>query len=52
MERKIQYGAFFRRRHGKTSLFFPSLVIFAGALVLMGFREFDVYSLDARRSAR
>jgi putative oxidoreductase len=37
---------------GANALFFPSLVIFAGALVLMGFREFDVYSLDARNSAR
>jgi putative oxidoreductase len=37
---------------GANALFFPSLVIFAGALVLMGFREFDVYSLDARSSAR
>ena len=36
---------------GANALFFPSLVIFAGALVLMGFREFDVYSLDARSSA-
>jgi putative oxidoreductase len=37
---------------GANALFFPSLVIFAGALVLMGFRELDVYSLDARNSAR
>jgi len=37
---------------GANALFFPSLVIFAGALVLIGFREFDVYSLDARKSAR
>jgi putative oxidoreductase len=36
---------------GANALFFSSLVIFAGALVLMGFREFDVYSLDARNSA-
>jgi putative oxidoreductase len=35
---------------GANALFFPSLVIFAGALVLMGFREFDAYSLDARSS--
>jgi putative oxidoreductase len=36
---------------GGNALFFPSLVIFAGALVLIGFRELDVYSLDARNSA-
>jgi uncharacterized membrane protein YphA (DoxX/SURF4 family) len=36
---------------GANALFFPSLVIFAGALVLMGFREFDAYSLDARSTA-
>jgi putative oxidoreductase len=36
---------------GANVLFFPSLVIFAGAVVLTGFREFDLYSVDARRSA-
>jgi hypothetical protein len=36
---------------GANALGFASFVIFAGALVLMGFREFDLYSLDARRSA-
>jgi putative oxidoreductase len=41
-----------RYLEGANALFFPSLVIFAGALVLMGFREFDLYSLDARSSAR
>lgn len=34
---------------GANALFFPSLIIFAGALVLLAFREFDTYSLDARR---
>jgi putative oxidoreductase len=31
---------------GANALFFPSLVIFAGTLVLIGFREFDLYSLN------
>jgi uncharacterized membrane protein YphA (DoxX/SURF4 family) len=34
---------------GANALFFPSLIIFAGALVLLAFRELDAYSLDARR---
>lgn len=34
---------------GANALFFPSLIIFSGALVLLAFREFDTYSLDARR---
>lgn len=34
---------------GANALFFPSLIIFAGALVLLAFREFDTYSLDASR---
>jgi putative oxidoreductase len=37
---------------GANALFFPSLVIFAGAVVLIGFREFEIYPLDARNSAR
>lgn len=33
---------------GANVLFYPSLIIFAGALVLWGFREEDTLSLDAR----
>lgn len=36
---------------GANVLFFPSLIIFAAALVLAAFRELDVYSLDARRTS-
>jgi putative oxidoreductase len=36
---------------GANALFFPSLIIFAGALVLYAFRELDPYSLDSRRLA-
>jgi uncharacterized membrane protein YphA (DoxX/SURF4 family) len=35
---------------GGQILFYPSLIIFAGALVLWSFRDEDVWSLDARRS--
>jgi putative oxidoreductase len=37
---------------GANALFFPSLIIFAGALVLLAFRDLDTVSLDARRLAR
>lgn len=33
---------------GANVLFYPSLIIFAGALTLLAFREFDTYSVDAR----
>jgi putative oxidoreductase len=36
---------------GADVLFFPSLIIFAAALVLYAFRDLDVLSLDARASA-
>lgn len=36
---------------GANVLFFPSLIIFAAALVLAAFRELDVSSLDARRGS-
>ena len=32
---------------GTNALFYPSLIIFAGALVLWGFREHDTIALDA-----
>lgn len=34
---------------GSNVLFYPSLIIFAGALVLWAFRDHDSWSLDARR---
>jgi putative oxidoreductase len=37
---------------GANALFFPSLIIFAGALVLLACRDLDTFSLDARRLAR
>ncbi len=37
---------------GSNVLFFPSLIIFAGALVLHAFRDDDVLSLDARLPGR
>lgn len=37
---------------GGNVLFFPSLIVFAGALVLQAFREEDRFSLDARRAHR
>jgi putative oxidoreductase len=37
---------------GANALFFPSLIIFAGVLVLLAFRDLDTYSLDARSAAR
>ena len=37
---------------GANALFFPSLIIFAGALVLLAFRDLDTYSLDTRSAAR
>jgi putative oxidoreductase len=37
---------------GANALFFPSLIIFAGALVLLAFRDLDTFSLDARSAAR
>ncbi len=36
---------------GANVLFFPSLIIFAAALVLYAFREFDRYALDATTPA-
>lgn len=33
---------------GTNALFFPSLIVFAGALVVQAFREADVLALDAR----
>lgn len=33
-------------------LFFPSLIIFAGVLVLLAFRDDDRFALDARRATR
>lgn len=43
------WGWFFE---GSNVLFYPSLVIFAGSLLLMAFREQDRLSLDARRLAK
>jgi putative oxidoreductase len=40
------WGWYFEGAH---ALFFPSLIIFAGALVLLAFRDLDTYSLDARK---
>jgi putative oxidoreductase len=37
---------------GSNVLFFPSLIIFAAALVLQAFRAEDLLSLDARRAHR
>ena len=37
---------------GTNVLFFPSLIIFAGALVLMAFRDDDSIALDARLANR
>jgi putative oxidoreductase len=37
---------------GTNALFYPSLIVFAGAIVLMGFMEEDALSLDARRTAQ
>lgn len=37
---------------GTNALFFPSLTVFAGALVLLAARDDDVLSLDARRARR
>ena len=34
---------------GGNLIFYPSLIIFAGALVLLAFREQDTFALDARR---
>ena len=34
---------------GTNALFFPSLIIFAGALLLLAFRDADSWTLDARR---
>ncbi len=34
---------------GGNLIFYPSLIIFAGAVVLLAFRELDVLSIDARR---
>jgi putative oxidoreductase len=36
---------------GGNLIFYPSLIIFAGALVLLAFREQDALALDARRRA-
>lgn len=36
---------------GTNVLFYPSLVIFAGALVMWAFRDEDTIALDARRGA-
>ena len=36
---------------GGQILFYPSIIIFAGALVLWAFRDEDVFSLDRRLSA-
>lgn len=35
---------------GTNPLFYPSLIVFAGALVLLGFMEEDTWSLDGRRA--
>nr|WP_255698182.1 DoxX family membrane protein [Halomonas desiderata] len=37
---------------GTNALFYPSLIIFAGSLVIMAFREEDQFNLDARRKSR
>jgi uncharacterized membrane protein YphA (DoxX/SURF4 family) len=37
---------------GGNLIFYPSLIIFAGALVLLAFREQDTIALDARASGR
>jgi putative oxidoreductase len=37
---------------GTNALFFPSLIVFAAALVLLAFRAEDLLSLDARRARR
>jgi uncharacterized membrane protein YphA (DoxX/SURF4 family) len=37
---------------GGNLIFYPSLIIFAGALVLIAFRDMDAVALDARRRPR